>query len=467
MPDQLRPDFLGCYGAGFIKTPNIDALAAQGTRYAQAISPVPLCVPARASMLTGLPAHATGVFDNTAWLRPDRRDMGIESWPERLSAAGYQTAAIGKMHFYPRDIFEGFQDRIISEDKRHVFIEDDYDAALKETGFRKLHGTEQPGYVDQQGASINELPAHLQPDRWVADQAAHYLRARDRSQPFAAMVGFPGPHCPYDPMVEALAEIDPDDMPDPLPPSPESKTHHEGFVEAYKAPWAQVDYATLSSEAIRRIRHHYAALVEQLDHDVGTVIQALKDTNELKNTIVVFGSDHGDYLGDFGFVGKSWFHEPSIRVPLIVCDFRAPAARVCDDPVSLIDLYHSFGAWAGLPPLDTNWAMTLDAPHPDRCIIGVSALGVMARDRRWKLVRYDNGTEALFDLTADPGEQQNVLDANPKVRARLDAAIVRDLIAGQRHGHADKIVPRKAGFGPNAFHRRNWPRPYPSRIGHT
>jgi len=125
LPDQLRPDFLGCYGADFLKTPAIDGLAAKGTRWQTAISPSPICVPARASMLTGQHAHSTGILHNMCWLRPDRAQMGIRTWPEILAGAGYRTSAIGKMHFYPWDSSEGFQHRVIAEDKRHIHVRDD------------------------------------------------------------------------------------------------------------------------------------------------------------------------------------------------------------------------------------------------------------------------------------------------------------------------------------------------------
>ena len=460
MPDQLRMDFLGCYGADFLKTPRIDALAAQGTLFTQAISPTPLCVPARASMMTGLPAQATGVLHNDAALRPDRRAMGVESWPERLGAAGYQTAAIGKMHFYPWDASEGFEDRIIAEDKRHIFVEDDYDAALKAEGHRKLHGKDQDGYTAQQGASINALPDHLQPDRWVANQAVHYLAERDRARPFAMMVGFPGPHCPYDPPREALGAIDPTKLPAPIPATSESDSHRSAFLKGYRAPWADIDYSDLRADNIRAIRHHYAALIERLDADVGTILDALQASRDLDNTIVVFASDHGDYVGDFGMVGKTWFHEPSIRVPLIVTDYRDPSPDQVTAPVALWQLHHSFCDWAGLPSDEHLWAAPLSKAHED-CIVGVSTLGVMARDRRWKLVRYSNGTEALFDLQSDPFEQADVLAQHPLIRKQLDAEILRQLMAGLALGHSDKTVPRPGPYGPRPDHKRNWNRPYP------
>ena len=152
LPDQLRPDFLGCYGADFLRTPAIDGLALAGVRFETAISPSPICVPARASMLTGQHAHTLGVMDNLSWLRPDRHAMGIHTWPEVLKQSGYQTAAIGKMHFYPWDADEGFAHRTIAEDKRHIHVQDDYAQALGSHGFHKLHGNDQLGYQRQVGA---------------------------------------------------------------------------------------------------------------------------------------------------------------------------------------------------------------------------------------------------------------------------------------------------------------------------
>lgn len=464
LPDQLRHDFLGCYGADFLHTPAIDSLAARGTRWETAISPVPVCVPARASMISGQHAHASGITHNMAWLRPDRRELGIMTWPEHLSRAGYKTAAIGKMHFYPWDLSEGFQTRIIAEDKRHIFIKDDYNDALENEGYHKEHAREHAGYLTNKGASINPLPDHLQVDRWVGDQTANYLRQLSSDQPFALMVGFPGPHCPYDPPAEALASIQADIMPAPIPSTAESRTHHDAFVAAYRRDWADLDYSTLTGEQIRTIRHHYAVSIERIDRDVANILAALAETGRLDNTIIVFASDHGDYVGDFEMVGKAWFHEPSIRVPLIVTDFRKPQGRVETAQASLLDIYPSFLEWAGVDiPANADGA-TLSQPDPDRVIVGVSNLGMMARTNQWKLVRYGNGTEALFDLENDPHEQVNCIDANSVQRVKLDAAITRQLLEGLASANADREVPAVKALPPHPFYHRQWHRPYPEGL---
>ncbi|MBF6592435.1 MAG: sulfatase-like hydrolase/transferase, partial [Ktedonobacterales bacterium] len=217
MPDQLRPDFLSCYGADFIQTPHIDSLCAGGTRYARAISPSPLCVPMRASLLTGQNTIRTGVLNNYSWLRPDHTACGMPTWPEMLAAAGYTTAGIGKMHFYPWDSTEGFAYRVIAEDKRHIHIQDDYARYLQEHGHKKYHGNEHAGYHENKGAIVSRIPAAHQVDTWVAAQACAFIEGHPTDSPFAMMVGFPGPHCPYDPPAELAELFDPDAMPASIP----------------------------------------------------------------------------------------------------------------------------------------------------------------------------------------------------------------------------------------------------------
>ncbi|MDF1514915.1 MAG: sulfatase-like hydrolase/transferase, partial [Anaerolineae bacterium] len=216
MPDQLRADFLGCYGADFLATPNIDRLTERGVRYERAISVHPVCVPARCSLLTGMNGIKTGVLDNGQFIRPDYAEMGIQLWPEILADNGYYTAAIGKMHFYPWDARLGFQYRSIAEDKRWIYIRDDYFQHLKDNGLRKYHGSEHEGYYEHKGAIINRLPWEFSVDHFVGQQAVKFIDDYGADGPFAMMVGFPGPHCPYDPNQQFLDHIDPADMPEAM-----------------------------------------------------------------------------------------------------------------------------------------------------------------------------------------------------------------------------------------------------------
>ncbi|SVB70905.1 uncharacterized protein METZ01_LOCUS223759, partial [marine metagenome] len=175
MPDQLRADFLGCFGASWMKTPNIDRLASKGVLYRNVVSPSPICIPARASLLTGHNALSTGVLSNNFWLRPDHDTCGQRSLAKMLAEEGYRTEAIGKMHFIPWDHDEGFHHRVIAEDKRHIHIQDDYAIYLKEHGFRKLSGPEEPGYREGRMASISPIPIEHQVDAWIGMKAAEFL----------------------------------------------------------------------------------------------------------------------------------------------------------------------------------------------------------------------------------------------------------------------------------------------------
>ena len=215
MPDQLRHDFLSCYGAEFINTPHIDALAQQGVRYNRAYSEHPVCVPARASLLTGMNAIKTGVLSNGQYLRDDYRDCGLQTWPELLGQQSYYTVGTGKMHFFPWERRFGFDHRIIAEDKLWGFIEDDYYHYLNAAGHSKTVFAELPEYHRNHMACISPLPWEYNCDHFVGRESARWIEEYEGEAPFAMMVGFPGPHSPYDPAPE-YAQFNLEDMPEPI-----------------------------------------------------------------------------------------------------------------------------------------------------------------------------------------------------------------------------------------------------------
>ena len=207
MPDQLRADFLSCYGAAFIETPHIDSLAENGVIYTRAYSPHPVCVPARIALMTGMDAIKNGVLDNGQTLRPDHRACGIETWPKILSDSGYSPIAVGKMHFYPWEARWGFRQRIIAEDKHWQFIEDDYYHFLRAHGYKKSIGLDRPEFHSQFMTYLSDIPWELSVDHFTGHEAARWIRKYEGEEPFAMMVGFPGPHSPYDPTPEYAARF--------------------------------------------------------------------------------------------------------------------------------------------------------------------------------------------------------------------------------------------------------------------
>lgn len=336
--DQLRPDFLSCYGADFIETPNIDEIAKSGVLYKNAYSTSPTCVPARASLLTGRNSISNGVIGNSDWLHENISDYGINTWPEILNEQGYFTAAIGKMHFYPWDNHMGFKYRVICEDKRWINVRDDYYKFLRENGYKKLHGNDQEGYHEGKGAMISPIPWELSVDHFVGMESCEFIETYGNDGSFAMMIGFPGPHGPYDPTEKFLDNINEDDMPEPLPNMPHTEKFRESNVRGSKKAWNGIDYAEFTIKQKKKIRAHYTALVKQIDYEVGQIILSLKENDLYANTTIIFASDHGDYLGDHGIMGKGHFLEGSCHIPLIVSRAQNRQHVECDSLVKLMDV---------------------------------------------------------------------------------------------------------------------------------
>lgn len=478
--DQLRYDFLSCYGAPFIDTPNIDRIADEGVLYEQAYSPHPVCVSARVALLTGLDIVKTGVTNNGQFLRPDHNEMGMPTWPQMLAAEGYHTSSIGKMHFYPWDDAYGFAHRVICEDKRWLRIEDDYFNFLKHHGHRKYHGNEHSGYQENRGAVISLLPWELYWDRFVGREAVKFLASYDQKNPFAAMVSFPGPHCPYDPTNEFVNLFDEADMPLSLP---EVEGHHPKLrhinIESNKQPWNGVDYTEFNEAHKRKIRAHYAAMVAQIDHEVGEILKVLEEKNMLDDTLIVFTSDHGDSLGDHNLIGKGTFFESSCHIPLVVrpprqnFDNKQPRqpANPRTDLVSLTDVTATLlaSAGVGVPTyMDSLPLPGLGLPTSKReLLIGMLGGAWMAYDGEKKLAKYGTGETLMFDLVDDPEEQCNLLKegASPNAWSQLDMAITTQIMRSIEFGHLDKQVYVSDLSGDAEFGARGWARPYPNPLG--
>ncbi len=482
LADQLRSDFLGCYGGEAVATPHIDRLAAEGMQFNRAVSASPLCVPARTALLTGMSAMRNGVVDNLRFLRPDYHDVGIRTWPELLADAGYATASAGKMHFYPWDASLGFQQRTIAEDKTWSLLHDDLDDALRTVGREKVASAALPT-TGHPLATVNPNPRELTPDGFVGDAACDLIRTMDADRPFALMVGFPGPHDPYDPRRDSLAIVDPARLPGavPAPDGIEKLQQHKRDMYQRLAGIGHVDYSDPDPEATAVIRTHYAALVGEIDDEVGRIRRELERRGLLDDTVVIVSADHGDHLGDHGLsVGKRTFFESAIRVPMIFCGPGIPVGTD-DTLVELRDITATMLRLAGrrLPaimdalPLFSEEAD--DAPRADSAaerrtaVVGMLSDGVMVHDGRWKLHKYRTGDIILHDLDADPDQMVNRYrdpDCQPVVE-RLEQTLTAELIDSFQASVTDRraaatileMVQDGEGFG-----NRGWQRPWPNDV---
>lgn len=352
--DDLRPE-LGCYGASYARTPNIDALAARGVRFARAYCQEAICGPSRASLLTGLRPDSSRVTDNDTYFRDTAPD--VITLPEHFRRNGYETAYAGK-------IFHGrMTDEARSWNRKATFPA--RQGAMEyqrpeniELVRRKLAEAEARfGPEAKYGLGCGpatedaDAPDDVYPDGRIAQAAVLTLR-EIKDRPFFLGVGFLKPHLPfvapkkywdlYDAATIPLS-------PNPLPPSAStSLALHSSFELRTRA---DIPKSGPIDEALaRRLRHGYLACASFVDAQVGRVIAELDRLGLRENTIIMLWGDHGWHLGDLGIWGKATNHEIAARAPLIVSAPRQKArGKAAGGLVEFIDMYPTLCALAGLP----------------------------------------------------------------------------------------------------------------------
>lgn len=429
--DQQRYDTIRALGAAHMDTPNIDRLAERGVSFTQCHVTAPSCVPCRASLFTGYYPHTNGVVANgQPWSR---------TWVSDLADAGYHCVNIGKMHTIPYDAKAGFHERYVVENKDR-FMEgrwyfDEWDKALASHGLKKQQRVEyrkRDDYRDRLGAFTWDLPPRLQSDNFVGGMAKWWLETKPVEKPLFLVVGFPGPHPPYDPTPEIAEKYMARDVPLPEVTAEEMASLHPVFKEKRQHD-VDVDHDSVAwkldptRDELHRMRAYYYANVEMIDREVGDILDTLQARGRMDNTIIIFTSDHGDCLGDHGLIQKWAPYEEVTRVPLIIsAPERFQGGRDVDELVQLFDLGPTILEWAGVTPDPTFEAISLNpaldgAPFEGRthvyCEQGgdVNLTGTrlltMVRSATHKLVHFqDAPTGQLFDLKADPKETVDLWD---------------------------------------------------------
>ncbi|MBB2974303.1 sulfatase-like hydrolase/transferase [Mesorhizobium sp. RMAD-H1] len=453
--DQQRYDTIRALGARHMDTPNIDRLAERGVSFTNCHVTAPSCVPCRASLFSGYYPHTTGVLANgQEWSR---------TWISKLRQVGYHTVNIGKMHTIPYDAPAGFDERYVVENKDRYYegrwFFDEWDKALAAHGLKKQQREEyrkRPDYRSRLGAFTWDLPPHLQSDNFVGGMTKWWLKTKPLEKPLFLVVGFPGPHPPYDPTPDyaekymkrdvPLPEVDEEEL-QQLPPPFVEKRHHDVEVDHDSVAW-DLDP---SREQLHRLRAYYYANVEMIDREVGEILDALEETGRLDNAIIIFTSDHGDCLGDHGLSQKWAPYEQVTRVPLIIsAPKRFQGGRMIDEMVQLFDLGPTILEWAGAPLEDSYEAISLNPALEgvnfegrdhvfceqgrDVNLTGADYL-TMVRSRTHKLVHFAGQTYGqLFDLQNDPHERHNLWDA-PEA-----AGIKQTLLTALMEWHVDSTV---------------------------
>lgn len=407
--DEHRADTLGCYGNPQVMTPHIDALAAQGCRYTESYCAYPVCTPSRYSLLTGLYVHQHLGRTNHSSI-----PQAMPTLPSVLRLQGYETAAVGKMHFTPTYLDVGFHHMILAEQDGDGRLDDDYHMYLQSLGmvdcvdvidqrneFRKCAPKQ---YWDCYGAIDSDLPYELHSTTWIGDQAVTRIREWTSDKPQMMMVGFIKPHHPFDPPKEYADQYPAQSM-TPLPGWMEQTPPDDQVIPPYFP-----NEPDLSMDVYRNILSKYYATITHIDDQVGRLVCALRENNQYENTMIVYTSDHGDYMGYHHMILKSRrMYEPLMKVPLII---RYPGGnnRVDDRLVESIDVSATILDYLGMPPLPYSKGQTLLGDDRKSAVFAQNDRSTyMIRDARYKLVISDIAAHrCLYDLHADPLECVNL-----------------------------------------------------------
>lgn len=478
MCDQLRYDYLGCSGHPTLKTPNIDALAARGVRFSNAYVQSPICGPSRMSFYTGRYMRSHGSHWNGWPLRVGEPTLG-----DHLKQIGVRNVLVGKTHMAPD--LEGLKllgippDSIIgvhvSQCGFEPYERDDglhpsgkprprYDAYLREHGYEAENpwehwansgadkdGDLQNGWLLVHADKAARVPEEHSETPYMTRRAMDFLiEAAADPRPWCLHLSYIKPHWPYIAPEPYASMYSPDDVIPVVRSEQERQEAHPVFAAYMNMRYSR----NMARDGAReKVIPTYMGLIKQIDDQLGVLMRFLEDKQLLDSTMIVFTSDHGDYLGDHWMGEKDLFHDCSAKVPLIVVDpspeAEATRGSVNDALVEAIDLAPTFvdyfgaspprhilegrsllpwlrgetPAWRKVALSEYDYSMQdvrlmLDQPI-ERCRL------FMVFDGRWKLVHASGFRPMLYDLESDPAEvvDRGIDPACSEIIARLQAEL--------------------------------------------
>lgn len=409
--DDLN-DWVGCLGGHpQAKTPNIDRLAKRGTLFTNAHCQGPICGPSRACLFSGRYPHTTGIYQQPGkkGMLADKEFFNGHMMPEYLAQHGYETMAVGKlMHGYPDE--EAFQT---------------YGGKFENFGpkpgndFRfNYHLPEVPWSGTQTDWGVFPESDGMMPDHKSATWVEERL-AEKRGEPFFLAVGFIRPHVPfYVPQkwfdlfpIEGilLPPVRGDDLND----VPEIGVKIHELPKYPDLEFLQAD----DNKQFKLCVQAYLACIAFVDHQVGRVLDALDASPHKDHTVIVLFSDHGYHLGEKDRVSKHSLWEEATRVPLIVAGPDLPAGNRSDLPVGLIDIYPTLLEMTGVPKKAENEGRSLvpllkneETAWRHSILTTYARANDSLRSVDHRYIRYEDGSEELYDLKADPNGWVNMAD---------------------------------------------------------
>ncbi len=476
MTDQQRWDSLGVSGNALVRTPNLDRLAASGAYFTHAFVQSPVCVPSRISLFTGRYAHSHRNRVNYTPL--DRSEVLMLAW---LREAGYRTAAVGKLHYYPPTKEEalrtGFDAVELHDGVPFTDAWSDYVRwrnARDPLNYLPYRSLAKP-IAEGKNPFRSSIAAEFTDTAWTGERTREQLRQlAGGDKPFFLHASFWKPHGPFEVAEPYASMFDGVDFPLPLRTT-------LADVEKFPLPLAKLvlrdgpKVLDIPRERLQWIYRSYFGTINHVDVEIGGILQTLKQLGLTENTIVVFTSDHGAQLMEHGIMDKNCFFEASVRVPLIVAWPGKIRAGTRSEMIEMIDLLPTLFELLGLPepkscqgrsfaplladrggkyvPHDAIFSENiipevitggnLDMPfEKGRGIAGIRHPDAkMVRTERWKYNYYPEGSAELYDLKGDPHEQAN-LAGRPEqheIEAEMKDRLLKWLTTADE---ADQIAPR-------------------------
>jgi arylsulfatase A-like enzyme len=455
--DQQRYDATGQTGPSFLRTPHFDHLCREGIRFDGARADCPICVPARASWMTGKTVFGHGLDGNGPTTALGREN----TLPALLRRCGYQTLGIGKMHFEPMRARHGFDE---------ILLPDDY--------YREMERSGNPLQPMRHGLGQNEIypsmatvPESMTLTSWIAEKGVEFIRERrDPTAPFFLWCSFSKPHPPLDPPEPYYSMYRNCKIPEPVFGDWSEDERCPVPFARHRESWS---CDLVPPDIIREARAAYYGLITQIDYNMGRVFAALQDQNIFKDTLILYISDHGEFLGDHHSGGKFSFHEGSCHVPLAL---RLPSSwenrpeGVCSNAlVTHADVMPTLlEAARGEIPNDMEGislvSLARGETSPREFLEGTAMNGNFfgITDGRWKYVYCPEGaSEQLFDLKNDPQELHDLFgqaEAEDHARRLREEMLRRHQQRGSewvRDGDFIRLEPR----GDTTAQRRS--RPWP------
>lgn len=483
MADQLRFDYLSCYGHPHLHTPHIDALAARGVRFTNTYVQSPVCGPSRMSAYTGRYVRSHGSTWNGIPLRVGEPTLG-----DHLRESGVRAVLVGKTHMIadvegmawlgidPKSEigvrrsecgFEAFErdDGLHPDSPRQQWSA--YDDYLVSLGYKSDNPWEDfaNSGLDPDGDLMSawllknsRLPANVPEEHsetaYMTNRAMAFMEeSMHDDQPWVCHLSYIKPHWPYIVPAPYHDMYGAEDIVDPIRAESEKDTNHP-LLRAYQA--SRVCRSFSRDHVREHVIPAYMGLIKQLDDNLGRLFAWMEEKGLSENTIVAFTSDHGDYMGDHWMGDKDFYHEVAVKVPLIIADPRSEAdctrGTTSDALVEMIDLAPTFMTATGCPPKphviegrdltpllhqtegffrqytisehdysSFEMAQALNVPQQD-------ARTVMIFDGRWKYIRCEGFASIMFDLETDPDELNNIGQSDTSehqtVRKRMEKALL-------------------------------------------